>query len=64
MSRKITKTLSLKVYKLTAIFEKLIYTEAGKNVATKDIDQVQKVFNIKYNSVQKIVSFSCSYDGE
>ena len=29
-----------KVYKLTSAFEKLTYTEAGKDAATKDIDQV------------------------
>ena len=29
-----------KVYKLTSAFEKLIYTEAGKDAALKDIDQV------------------------
>ena len=28
------------VYKLTSAFEKLMYTEAGKTAATKDVDQV------------------------
>ena len=33
-----------KGYKLTAAFEKLIYTDAGMNAANKDIDQVRKEF--------------------
>ena len=31
-----------KVYKLTSAFEKLVYTEAGKDAAQKDIDQVNQ----------------------
>ena len=31
-----------KVYKLTSAFEKLVYTEAGKDAAQKDIDQVKQ----------------------
>ena len=37
-----------KVYKMTAAFEKLIYTDAGAELSTKDIDQVHKqqfIFN-------------------
>ena len=34
------KVIPFSVYKLTSSFEKLIYSETGKDVAAKDIDQV------------------------
>ena len=51
-----------KVYKLTSAFEKLIYTEAGKDAAPKDIDQVLK--DKKNRSIFSltnvyIIDFSC-----
>ena len=35
------------VCKLTSAFEKLLYTEAGKTAATKDVDQVNNWSLIK-----------------